>query len=53
MRSASAGAAIIGSSYAEVMPLFEQFDVTEAIVIYTEPGGGMEADLARSATCVA
>ena len=33
------GDAIIGSSYAELMPLFEADDQTEAIVIYTEPGG--------------
>ncbi|MBV9194319.1 MAG: CoA-binding protein [Solirubrobacterales bacterium] len=41
------GDAIIGSSYAELMPLFEADEETEAIVIYTEPGGRMEADLAR------
>ena len=39
------GDAIIGSTYAELMPLFEQDDQTEAIVIYTEPGGRMEAEL--------
>src|SRR5437763_16504750 len=32
------GDAIIGSSYAELMPLFEADEQTEAIVIYTEPG---------------
>jgi succinyl-CoA synthetase alpha subunit len=41
------GDAIIGSSYAELMPLFEADPQTEAIVIYTEPGGRMEAELAR------
>ena len=41
------GDAIIGSSYAELMPLFEADPHTEAIVIYTEPGGRMEAELAR------
>jgi succinyl-CoA synthetase alpha subunit len=41
------GDAIIGSTYAELMPLFEQDGQTEAIVIYTEPGGRMEAELAR------
>src|ERR671936_185079 len=41
------GDAIIGSSYAELMPLFEADGQTEAIVIYTEPGGRMEAQLAR------
>jgi succinyl-CoA synthetase alpha subunit len=41
------GDAIIGSSYAELMPLFEADEETQAIVIYTEPGGRMEAELAR------
>jgi succinyl-CoA synthetase alpha subunit len=41
------GDAIIGSTYAELMPLFEEDEQTEAIVIYTEPGGRMEAELAR------
>jgi succinyl-CoA synthetase alpha subunit len=40
------GDAIIGSSYAELMPLFEADPQTKAIVIYTEPGGRMEAQLA-------
>ncbi len=40
------GDAIIGSTYAELMPLFEADQDTEAIVIYTEPGGRMEAQLA-------
>src|SRR6059036_2928508 len=39
------GDAIIGSSYAELMPLFASDGQTEAIVIYTEPGGRMEAQL--------
>src|SRR5687767_8495494 len=39
------GDAIIGSSYAELMPLFEADEETEAIVIYTEPGGRMEKQL--------
>ena len=39
------GDAIIGSTYAELMPLFEEDEQTEAIVIYTEPGGRMEAEL--------
>jgi succinyl-CoA synthetase alpha subunit len=41
------GDAIIGSTYAELMPLFEQDAQTKAVVIYTEPGGRMEAELAR------
>jgi succinyl-CoA synthetase alpha subunit len=41
------GDAIIGSTYAELMPLFEADEDTEGIVIYTEPGGRMEAELAR------
>ena len=40
------GDAIIGSSYAELMPLFEADEQTQGIVIYTEPGGRMEAELA-------
>jgi len=44
------GDAIIGSSYAELMPLFEADPQTRAIVIYTEPGGRMEAELARYVT---
>jgi succinyl-CoA synthetase alpha subunit len=44
------GDAIIGSSYAELMPLFEADEQTKAIVIYTEPGGRMEAELARYVT---
>jgi succinyl-CoA synthetase alpha subunit len=41
------GDAIIGSTYAELMPLFEADPQTLGIVIYTEPGGRMEAELAR------
>jgi succinyl-CoA synthetase alpha subunit len=41
------GDAIIGSTYAELIPLFEADTETEAIVIYSEPGGRMEAELAR------
>jgi succinyl-CoA synthetase alpha subunit len=41
------GDAIIGSTYAELMPLFEADEHTQGIVIYTEPGGRMEAELAR------
>ncbi len=41
------GDAIIGSTYAELMPYFEADEQTQAIVIYTEPGGRMEAQLAR------
>src|SRR6266568_390090 len=41
------GDAIIGSTYAELMPLFEADEQTQGIVIYTEPGGRMEAQLAQ------
>jgi succinyl-CoA synthetase alpha subunit len=41
------GDAIIGSTYAELMPNFEADEQTQAIVIYTEPGGRMEAQLAE------
>jgi succinyl-CoA synthetase alpha subunit len=44
------GDAIIGSTYTELMPHFEADEATQAIVIYTEPGGRMEADLARYVT---
>ena len=41
------GDAIVGSTYAELMPLFEADPDTKAIVIYSEPGGPMEAQLAK------
>ena len=44
------GDAIIGSTYAELMPLFEADEQTQGIVIYTEPGGRMEAQLAQWVT---
>src|SRR5213596_666801 len=44
------GDAIIGSTYAELMPHFEADEQTQAIVIYTEPGGRMEAELAKWVT---
>jgi len=44
------GDAIIGSTYAELMPLFEADEQTEGIVIYSEPGGRMEAELAHWVT---
>ena len=44
------GDAIIGSAYAELMPLFEADEQTQGIVIYTEPGGRMEAQLAQWVT---
>jgi succinyl-CoA synthetase alpha subunit len=41
------GDPMIGSTYAELMPLYEADPETEAIVIYTEPGGPMDAQLAK------
>src|SRR5512144_2452048 len=41
------GDAVIGSTYADLMPLFDADPETKAIVIYCEPGGRMEAELAR------
>jgi succinyl-CoA synthetase alpha subunit len=41
------GDAIIGTSYAELMPLFAADRETHAIAIYSEPGGRMEAELAE------
>ena len=40
------GDPVIGSTYAELMPLFEADEETKAIVIYSEPGGSAEAELA-------
>ena len=40
------GDAIVGTTYAELMPLFEADPETHAIAIYSEPGGRMEAELA-------
>ena len=40
------GDAIIGTTYAELMPFFEADPETKAIAIYSEPGGRMEAELA-------
>ena len=40
------GDAIVGTSYAELMPLYEADPETKAIAIYSEPGGRMEAELA-------
>jgi succinyl-CoA synthetase alpha subunit len=44
------GDAIIGSTYTELIDKFEKDEQTEAIVIYSEPGGRMEADLAKWVT---
>jgi succinyl-CoA synthetase alpha subunit len=41
------GDPVIGSTYAELMPFFEKDPETKAIVIYSEPGGSSEAELAR------
>jgi succinyl-CoA synthetase alpha subunit len=41
------GDAIIGTTYAELMPFFEADAETHAIAIYSEPGGRMEAELAE------
>jgi succinyl-CoA synthetase alpha subunit len=41
------GDPIVGCSYAELMPLYEKDPETRAIVIYSEPGGPMEAELAE------
>jgi succinyl-CoA synthetase alpha subunit len=41
------GDAVVGSTYAELMPLFEADPETKAIAIYSEPGGRMEAELAE------
>jgi succinyl-CoA synthetase alpha subunit len=41
------GDPLIGSTYAELMPLFEADPDTHAVVIYSEPGGPMDAQLAE------
>ncbi len=41
------GDAIVGTTYAELMPLFEADPATKAIAIYTEPGGRMEAEFSE------
>ncbi|MGH0031595.1 MAG: succinate--CoA ligase subunit alpha, partial [Myxococcota bacterium] len=41
------GDAIVGTTYAELMPFFEADPETRAIAIYSEPGGRMEAELAE------
>ncbi len=41
------GDAIVGTTYAELMPFFEEDPETHAIAIYSEPGGRMEAELAE------
>lgn len=41
------GDAIVGATYAELMPLFEADQATKAVAIYSEPGGRMEAELAE------
>ena len=40
------GDVIIGSTYAELMPLFEADPETRGIAVYSEPGGRAEAELA-------
>jgi succinyl-CoA synthetase alpha subunit len=44
------GDAITGSTYADLMPLFEADPETKAIVMFSEPGGPMEAQLADYVT---
>jgi len=41
------GDAIIGSTYAELMPLFDEDPETRGIAIYSEPGGRAEYELAE------
>ena len=44
------GDPIIGSTFVELLPLWEADPETEAVVIFCEPGGPMEADLAEKVT---
>jgi len=41
------GDPVIGSTYVDLIPLFEADEDTKAVVVYSEPGGTAEADLAR------
>lgn len=41
------GDPIIGSTYAELLPLFEADPDTKALVLFCEPGGGMETALVQ------
>ena len=41
------GDPVIGSTYADLMPFFEADPDTKAVVIYSEPGGSAEAELAK------
>ena len=40
------GDPIVGSSFVDLMPLFEQDQETRAVVLFGEPGGGAEEALA-------
>jgi succinyl-CoA synthetase alpha subunit len=42
------GDPIIGSTFADLLPLFEKDPATSALVTFSEPGGGMEAELAKT-----
>ncbi len=42
------GDPLVGSSFADLLPLFEEDPRTRAVVVYTEPGGRMEHELARA-----
>ncbi|GAB4327531.1 MAG: succinate--CoA ligase subunit alpha [Dehalococcoidia bacterium] len=41
------GDPIVGSTFADLLPLFEEDPETEAVVTFSEPGGAMEAELAE------
>ena len=41
------GDPVVGSTYADLMPFYEQDSETKAIVVYSEPGGAQEAELAK------
>jgi succinyl-CoA synthetase alpha subunit len=43
------GDRVIGMTYADILPLFEADDETDAVVLIGEPGGGLEHDAARLA----
>lgn len=43
------GDRVIGTTYTDILPLFEEDPATELVVLIGEPGGGLEHDAARMA----
>jgi succinyl-CoA synthetase alpha subunit len=45
------GDPIVGSTYVDLLPLFESDDMTDSLVLFAEPGGIMEEQLAEHLAC--